>query len=280
MYDGYSIANRGNWGAYSRPLAHKFSLNASALMCELIQMRDKLYESGETIEIEGKPGWFYATIDRIEERTSLSRKEQDKALSKLKEAGFLLVSIKGLPAKRYFCFNPNKEQEFIELLKGESKNDCYFAQKGQTGMSQRDKLDSAKGTNSHIYRKQDIENKGESAPKGAAPPTSISISRSENVATSQEEHQKLIAKYGEETTQECYQLLSEWKKSADPKQVKKHKSDYYRIIKWVAGQILESKNKQGKQNENTKSNIRKDQYERWIKTNGDPNENTNILRFN
>lgn len=64
--------------------------------------------------------------------------------------------------------------------------------------------------------------------------------RRDNVFTSDEDHKKLTEKYGSKLTEEFYNSLSEWKTSkmqSDPKSVNKH-SDYYRINKWVAKDVL------------------------------------------
>jgi hypothetical protein len=65
------------------------------------------------------------------------------------------------------------------------------------------------------------------------------VLRRELVQTSEEEHEKLIKKYGKELTEQCYDFLNEWKKSkkeAEPKAVDKH-TCYYRITKWVAKEV-------------------------------------------
>lgn len=65
------------------------------------------------------------------------------------------------------------------------------------------------------------------------------LNRAKDVFTTEEEHQKLIDKFGEEITLKCYAYLSEWKESADPATVKKHGSDYLRITRWVASAVRE-----------------------------------------
>ena len=55
------------------------------------------------------------------------------------------------------------------------------------------------------------------------------------VSTSEEEHQKLVDKYGLSITEKCYDYLQEWKLSkseTDVKSLSKH-TDYFRITKWV-----------------------------------------------
>ncbi len=61
------------------------------------------------------------------------------------------------------------------------------------------------------------------------------------IATTEDQHTRLIEKYGEEKMQHAYSRLAEWKVSkaqSEPSAVKKH-SDYYRITKWVMKEILD-----------------------------------------
>jgi len=59
------------------------------------------------------------------------------------------------------------------------------------------------------------------------------------IETSDEDHHKLVAKFGNSFTQECYNYLQQWKISkweSDPKPFPSH-TDYFRIIKWVSKEI-------------------------------------------
>lgn len=50
-------------------------------------------------------GWFYQTIEIVEEMTTLSRYKQDQSIKELEEMGILEKETRGLPAKRYFKIN-------------------------------------------------------------------------------------------------------------------------------------------------------------------------------
>lgn len=105
-----------------------------------------------------------------------------------------------------------------------------------------------------ISKRLIIEDKSTHAPPNGDAKENSSASQSQerkiqkapNVFVTDSEHQKLVAKHGESLTQEGYEDLSEWKKSATPSQVKKHTSDYYRLRKWVLPAILEGNAKADK----------------------------------
>ena len=63
-----------------------------------------------------KDGWFYKTADEWEEETGMSRKEQETARKRLREAGILSEKKQGIPAKLYFMLNENKLIELMDAL--------------------------------------------------------------------------------------------------------------------------------------------------------------------
>lgn len=60
-------------------------------------------------------GWFYSTIENVQQATTLSGHQQRTALKKLEECGILKVQQRGLPAKRYI--NLDIEKLTFQLLK-------------------------------------------------------------------------------------------------------------------------------------------------------------------
>ena len=46
-------------------------------------------------------GWFYSTIENIEEKTTLSKYQQKKAFDKLKASGIIKLQVCGIPARRF-----------------------------------------------------------------------------------------------------------------------------------------------------------------------------------
>lgn len=71
------------------------------------------------------------------------------------------------------------------------------------------------------------------------------VQRKQFVHTSEEEHSKLLKKYGLILTESAYNRLNDWKESkaqAEPKKTENH-TDYYRITKWVVKSILDEEKK-------------------------------------
>lgn len=58
-------------------------------------------------------GWFYATIERIEENTGLSEYKQQQTINKLCDLGILQQKLMGMPRRRFLTFNAQKLFEVI-----------------------------------------------------------------------------------------------------------------------------------------------------------------------
>lgn len=64
-------------------------------------------------------GYFYSTIENIEDNTTLSAHQQRKAMKRLQSLNILNIKIKGLTAKRYIKINESQLIQFFntKLLK-------------------------------------------------------------------------------------------------------------------------------------------------------------------
>lgn len=80
--------------------------------------------------------YFFNTIENIEEDTTLSRYQQDRAINKLVKLGLIEYQVKGMPARRYFKINYDDTIE--KLLCKKLTN--YFVRNSQTTLQQTDKL--------------------------------------------------------------------------------------------------------------------------------------------
>lgn len=52
-----------------------------------------------------KDGWFFATVEKIENNTSISDYKQQQIIKKLQELNIINQKIEGMPRKRYFIIN-------------------------------------------------------------------------------------------------------------------------------------------------------------------------------
>lgn len=100
--DNYIIVNRD--------LAKELGLEEAIIFGELASEYN-YYEKNNQLE----DGYFYSTIDNIEDNTTLSEYKQRKALNNLKDIGLIDITIKGIPAKRYIKINEEQVEELFNI---------------------------------------------------------------------------------------------------------------------------------------------------------------------
>lgn len=93
----------------NKTLIKKVGLEEAVLLGELASEFD-YWEKREGLTPDG---YFFSTVENIEDKTTLSEFKQRKALKKLKELGLIDVKLKGLPPKRYIKLN---EQKILEMF--------------------------------------------------------------------------------------------------------------------------------------------------------------------
>jgi len=109
------LLNGNNYGVFNRKIAKEIGLNTSIVLSELIDKFQYFHSNNSLISLKDHDGmWFYLTADSLEDRTTLTEKEQRTCIDKLIDLGFIKKTLSGLPAKRYFQINTLKIFEFFE----------------------------------------------------------------------------------------------------------------------------------------------------------------------
>ena len=138
------IASR-NFISVNKELIMLLGLDEAILLGELASEYD-YWEKQNALE----DGFFYSTIENIENNTTLSEFKQRKALNKLKNLNLIDIKIKGIPAKRYIRIN---EDQVIELLKDK------FLKNSGTGCLKIEELDTEKLKGNNNINNNNITNK-------------------------------------------------------------------------------------------------------------------------
>jgi len=196
------------------------SINTAVLLNDMID-RFKYHRKKEELKtLPNENGyWFFYTKDLCEERTTLTRKEQDTCFKTLKKLGIIDQKVLGLPAKRYFRLNLDKLNVFFNS----QINSTTMSKKDKLGCSEETKCDVSKEQSGHnIY-----ESKEKNLGKRESDPPKISFK--EFVNLTQDEYDKLVEFIGKEQTEEMIESLNNFKGSTG----KKYVSDYHTIRQWV-----------------------------------------------
>lgn len=113
------LISSDNFIAVNKTLIKAFGNDAAILLGELAS-ESTYWENRTGLD----DGYFYSTIENVEERTALSPYQQRKALELLKEKGVVdVISKKGSPPKRYIRINEESLAEFFNFQT--SKNFTY-----------------------------------------------------------------------------------------------------------------------------------------------------------
>lgn len=111
-------------------------------------------------------GYFFSTIDNIENNTTLTRKQQDQAIKVLTKAGIISYKVSGMPARRYFKIN----EDVICMFLGNK-----FVPEVQTSLSHTDKQDCPVGTPNNNTLNNNTKNKNRVNNKSLSPAGKKSI---------------------------------------------------------------------------------------------------------
>ena len=113
----FTILNGNNYLTVNREIARLIGLEAAILLSEIL---DKMcYFEKNGLEEEG---WFYLTFSTVEERTTLSRRQQETAIDHLKAWEFIETKQMGLPAKRHFRVFKKKITDWLMCTNKKDKN--------------------------------------------------------------------------------------------------------------------------------------------------------------
>lgn len=142
-----SIISRKSYITVNKTLMKEYGLMEAVLLGELAGEYEYWAANGGLTD----DGYFFSTIENVQEETTLTVKQQRKAIDSLKKRGVLDVRVKGQPSKRYFKIN---ESAIYNLLFGTEQN----VQNGNFNFAEMDKLKSPTGrTNKN--NKEEIINK-------------------------------------------------------------------------------------------------------------------------
>lgn len=96
-----SILSGKGFVMFNKELAHKVSVNGSIIFGQLCSSHESFSNKGMITIRDGKE-YFFLTSGMLEEETSLSYKQQVKAIKELADEGYIEARVMGSPSKKYF----------------------------------------------------------------------------------------------------------------------------------------------------------------------------------
>lgn len=163
----YEMLSRDNYLTVNKLLMRHIGISESILLSELCYRRQFLDRSGKMT----KDGFFYATVEDVEEETTLNDYAQRKILDKLKDMGLVEVERRGLPAKRYIYIDEEALQFLINSI---TSNDAPVPEnlENKTLKNSGQINNNINNNKSHVLSKDNTFDKGHS--QGSARPETTS----------------------------------------------------------------------------------------------------------
>lgn len=129
---------------YNKAVAHEYGIKEAILLGELCAEHN-YWESIDQLE----DGWFYSTIENVEQATALSAHQQRSAIQSLVDEGFLSVQQRGVPCKRFFKLDVKKLNN--QLLKNLTTRSEKTSQLDVKKLNGNNNKNSNKNNNKKIY---------------------------------------------------------------------------------------------------------------------------------
>jgi len=107
------LLNANGFISVNKQLIKEIGLEPAVVFGEIVS---KYYYHKGRGELR-KGGWFYFTVEKMEEVTSLSKYKQKKAINSLIEIGLIEQNIMGVPSKRHFRPCKSTLLEFLATYK-------------------------------------------------------------------------------------------------------------------------------------------------------------------
>lgn len=95
-------------------------LHEAIILSEIINKYDYFFEKGQLTSIADEDDWFYITMEYIQDRTTLTERQQRPAINNLIKRGLIKTKTYGQPSKRYFHI---ERGAFAALLALDEKRD-------------------------------------------------------------------------------------------------------------------------------------------------------------
>ena len=110
-----------NFWALNKTVVRALGIEASLILTVLTEAESMMSD---------EDGWFFQTIETIEEITTIKRHRQDISIKLLAELEILEHKNKGVPMKRYFRINYDKLANYIvgsqqSTMSDSNKLDCW-----------------------------------------------------------------------------------------------------------------------------------------------------------
>lgn len=109
MMSIFGLCASGNFVVVNRTVLKQVGMTAAMMLAELAD-EEKFYEESGKLD----NGWFFSTVQNIEDRTGIKKDQQLSGIRTLEKHGIIECEKRGMPVKRYFRLIPEGLQKMFE----------------------------------------------------------------------------------------------------------------------------------------------------------------------
>ena len=248
-----SLLANSNYIILNKDLIKVLGLHEAVIIGELCSQY--IYWKNTNQLVDGE--YFYATREKIEERTCINAYYQRVAIKKLEEKGILTLKRRGIPCKIYYKINEKKLMECIKKAKNSVVHDINDKKKTQyitrNLPDEQQSADDMHINNNNINKKiNNNNNTHENYQEGQKKQFAKLVRMTE------QEYKDLTKEYEEQTTKQLIEQLNLYKQAKG----KEYESDYAAILYWVTERLKEftKKNESDKVLKNKTNNNKKTNF--------------------
>ena len=228
----------------NKHLARTLGLDEAVIFGELCSKYDYREARGELDE----DGYFYCTVEDLEENTSLNDHKQRKAINSLVKIGLIEQVTKGLPCKRFFRINENAVLKIFDIqslknLRTVSENFKEIELKNfQINKNTEQEYSNKKyiekegyrGKVNNIHSDNLSEEIKEQSQKPLPPPPKSPFGEFGNVFLSDDEYKSLLDRYGTTATESYIGQLDRYmQKDFAIKARYARRNHYAVVVDWI-----------------------------------------------
>ena len=242
-----SLLASSNYIILNKDLIRILGLHEAVLIGELCS--EYLYWESTNQLVDDE--YFYATREKLEEKTCINARFQRIAMNNLVAKGILTIKRRGIPCQLYYKINENAIIECLQMAKNpvvhevKYKDDTLYATSNLLNEDQdNDKMNLNNNNINNKINNNNIHTQAKTLPEEQKKQFAKLVTMTE------QEYQDLIKDYGETTTDQLIEQLNLYKQAHG----KSYESDYAAIKIWVTKRVQEMKAEEEKLKQKQKNN--------------------------
>ncbi|QDP39433.1 hypothetical protein [Radiobacillus deserti] len=117
-----SLLSGNGFVMYNKELAREVTANSAIVFGQLCSSYES-FDSKDMLTRIGSKEYFFLTSETIQEETSITYRQQRKAIKELEETGYIETKVMGMPSRKYFHITDKLTKNLIETSRTDKMSD-------------------------------------------------------------------------------------------------------------------------------------------------------------